>query len=85
MDRRAVMASRVGFQRNRVGQEKEWDRYGNNKPLHWPEFHGILPFLEYDVDGFLGLSQKIHMPEQVLQTGRAVCSGYAHLCQEMCR
>ncbi|XP_059673760.1 kyphoscoliosis peptidase-like [Gavia stellata] len=41
--------------------------------------------IEYDVDGFLGLSQKIHMPEQVLQTGRAVCSGYAHLCQEMCR
>ncbi|OXB75835.1 UNVERIFIED_CONTAM: hypothetical protein H355_009468 [Colinus virginianus] len=41
--------------------------------------------IEYDVDGFLGLSQKIHMPEQVLETGRAVCSGYAHLCQEMCR
>ncbi|XP_014822228.1 PREDICTED: kyphoscoliosis peptidase-like [Calidris pugnax] len=41
--------------------------------------------IEYDVDGFLGLSQKIHMPEQVLQTGRAVCSGYAHLCREMCR
>ncbi|XP_063192060.1 kyphoscoliosis peptidase-like isoform X2 [Chroicocephalus ridibundus] len=41
--------------------------------------------IEYDVNGFLGLSQKIHMPEQVLQTGRAVCSGYAHLCQEMCR
>ncbi|XP_074721527.1 kyphoscoliosis peptidase-like [Strix uralensis] len=41
--------------------------------------------IEYDVDGFLGLSPKIHMPEQVLQTGRAVCSGYAHLCQEMCR
>ncbi|KAM9027432.1 kyphoscoliosis peptidase-like [Ara ararauna] len=41
--------------------------------------------IEYDVDGFLGLSQKIHMPEEVLQTGRAVCSGYAHLCQEMCR
>lgn len=46
---------------------------------------GILPFLEYDVDGFLGLSEKIHMAEQVLQTGRAVCSGYAHLCCEMCR
>ncbi|XP_069712723.1 kyphoscoliosis peptidase-like [Phaenicophaeus curvirostris] len=41
--------------------------------------------IEYDVDGFLGFSQKIHVPEQVLQTGRAVCSGYAHLCQEMCR
>uniref|UniRef100_A0A8B9P4L2 Transglutaminase-like domain-containing protein n=1 Tax=Apteryx owenii TaxID=8824 RepID=A0A8B9P4L2_APTOW len=41
--------------------------------------------IEYDVDGFLGLSQKIHTPEQVLQTGRAVCSGYAHLCREMCR
>ncbi|XP_075606791.1 kyphoscoliosis peptidase-like [Balearica regulorum gibbericeps] len=41
--------------------------------------------IEYDVDGFLGLSQKIHVLEQVLQTGKAVCSGYAHLCQEMCR
>nr|XP_020632994.1 kyphoscoliosis peptidase-like [Pogona vitticeps] len=41
--------------------------------------------IEYDVDGFLGLSEKIHTPQQVLQTGRGVCSGYAHLCREMCR
>ncbi|CAM4664568.1 unnamed protein product [Lepidochelys kempii] len=41
--------------------------------------------IRYDVDGFLGLSQKIHTPEQVRQTGRGVCSGYAHLCREMCR
>ncbi|KYO29539.1 kyphoscoliosis peptidase [Alligator mississippiensis] len=41
--------------------------------------------IEYDVDGFLGLSQKIHTPEQVLKTRRGVCSGYAYLCQEMCR
>lgn len=37
MGRRAVMGSRVGRQRKRVGQEKEWDQFGNNKPLHWPE------------------------------------------------
>ncbi|XP_074848327.1 kyphoscoliosis peptidase-like isoform X2 [Carettochelys insculpta] len=41
--------------------------------------------IRYDVDGFLGLSPKIHTPEQVLQTGRGVCSGYANLCREMCR
>ncbi|KAH0615735.1 hypothetical protein JD844_026119 [Phrynosoma platyrhinos] len=41
--------------------------------------------VEYDVDGFLGLSEKIHTPEQVLQTGRGVCSGYAHLYCEMCK
>uniref|UniRef100_K7FM53 Transglutaminase-like domain-containing protein n=1 Tax=Pelodiscus sinensis TaxID=13735 RepID=K7FM53_PELSI len=41
--------------------------------------------IQYDVDGFLGLSPKIHTPEQVLQTRRGVCSGYAHLCREMCR
>ncbi|XP_067389708.1 kyphoscoliosis peptidase-like [Emydura macquarii macquarii] len=41
--------------------------------------------IRYDVDGFLGLSQKIHTPEQVLETGRGVCSGYARLCREMCR
>lgn len=31
------MASRVGRQRKRVGQEKEWDQLGNNNHLHWPE------------------------------------------------
>ncbi|XP_061438940.1 uncharacterized protein LOC133363690 [Rhineura floridana] len=41
--------------------------------------------IEYDVDGFLGLSEKIHIPEQVLWSGRGVCSGYAHLCHEMCK
>ncbi|XP_077157337.1 kyphoscoliosis peptidase-like [Paroedura picta] len=41
--------------------------------------------IAYDVDGFLGLSEKIHIPEQVVQTGRGVCSGYAHLCCQMCR
>ncbi|XP_053109585.1 kyphoscoliosis peptidase-like [Hemicordylus capensis] len=41
--------------------------------------------IKYDVDGFLGLSEKIHRPEQVLQTGKGVCSGYAHLYHEMCK
>ncbi|KAJ6658528.1 hypothetical protein lerEdw1_019915 [Lerista edwardsae] len=41
--------------------------------------------IEYDVDGFLGFSEKIHRPEQVLQAQRGVCSGYAHLCREMCK
>ncbi|KAL8206551.1 UNVERIFIED_CONTAM: hypothetical protein K2H54_008842 [Gekko kuhli] len=41
--------------------------------------------IAYDVDGFLGLSEKIHIPEQVIQTGRGVCSGYAHLCRRMCQ
>ncbi|KAJ7327268.1 hypothetical protein JRQ81_017027 [Phrynocephalus forsythii] len=41
--------------------------------------------IEYDVDGLLGLSEKIHTPQQVLQTGKGVCSGYAHLCREMCK
>ncbi|XP_029449815.1 kyphoscoliosis peptidase-like isoform X3 [Rhinatrema bivittatum] len=39
----------------------------------------------YDVDGLFGLSQKVHEPEEVLQTGRGVCSGYASLCRVMCR
>ncbi|XP_016851781.2 kyphoscoliosis peptidase [Anolis carolinensis] len=41
--------------------------------------------IEYDVDGFLGLSEKIHSPEQVLLTRKGVCSGYAHLYREMCK
>ncbi|KAM6441563.1 kyphoscoliosis peptidase-like isoform 3-T6 [Liasis olivaceus] len=41
--------------------------------------------IEYDVCGFLGLSKKIHLPQEVLQTGRGVCSGYAHLFYEMCK
>ncbi|XP_007438425.1 kyphoscoliosis peptidase-like [Python bivittatus] len=41
--------------------------------------------IEYDVCGFLGLSKKIHLPQEVLQTGRGVCSGYAHLFCEMCK
>ncbi|XP_053560291.1 kyphoscoliosis peptidase-like [Bombina bombina] len=39
----------------------------------------------YDVDGFLGLSEKIFKPEDVLWTRKGVCSGYASLCKNMCR
>lgn len=38
------MAAREGRQRNRVGQEKEWDHFGNNKSLHWPEIGWYSPF-----------------------------------------
>ncbi|XP_067842833.1 kyphoscoliosis peptidase [Heptranchias perlo] len=41
--------------------------------------------IEYDVYGYLGLSEKVHTPQQVLRSGKGVCSGYSSLCQEMCR
>ncbi|XP_078417282.1 kyphoscoliosis peptidase [Cetorhinus maximus] len=41
--------------------------------------------IEYDVSGYLGFSKKMHTPQQVLQSGKGVCSGYSSLCQEMCR
>ncbi|OCT96581.1 hypothetical protein XELAEV_18008787mg [Xenopus laevis] len=41
--------------------------------------------ISYDVEGYLGLSQKIYQPEDVLALGKGVCSGYAGLFKEMCR
>ncbi|XP_043920016.1 kyphoscoliosis peptidase-like [Protopterus annectens] len=41
--------------------------------------------IEYDIHGFLGLSEKIYTPECVLQYGKGVCAGYSNLCQEMCK
>ncbi|XP_063813469.1 uncharacterized protein LOC135051488 [Pseudophryne corroboree] len=41
--------------------------------------------ISYDVEGYLGLSQKLYRPEDVLEKRKAVCSGYAGLCKEMCR
>ncbi|KAA0717795.1 Kyphoscoliosis peptidase [Triplophysa tibetana] len=41
--------------------------------------------IEYDLEGYLGLSQKIFSPDEVIRTGKGVCSGYSYLCVEMCR
>ena len=42
-------------------------------------------FAEYDVSGFLGRSEKLSSPEEVIAAGRGVCCGYSSLCTEMCR
>ncbi|CAJ1074646.1 kyphoscoliosis peptidase [Xyrichtys novacula] len=41
--------------------------------------------IEYDVSGYLGHSEKVSSPEEVIATGRGVCCGYSNLCTEMCR
>ncbi|MBN3270419.1 KY peptidase, partial [Polyodon spathula] len=41
--------------------------------------------IEYDVTGYLGLSEKMCSPEQVIQAGKGVCCGYSRICLEMCR
>lgn len=41
--------------------------------------------IEYDVSGFLGRSEKLSSPEEVIAAGRGVCCGYSNLCSEMCR
>ncbi|KAM8939583.1 uncharacterized protein RCH25_053271 [Pelodytes ibericus] len=41
--------------------------------------------ISYDVEGFLGISPKIFQPQDVLKNKKAVCSGYAGLCKDMCR
>ncbi|XP_073677008.1 kyphoscoliosis peptidase-like [Garra rufa] len=45
----------------------------------------LCHYIEYDVKGYLGHSQKVFSPEQVILTGRAVCSGYSSVCVQMCR
>uniref|UniRef100_A0A3B3ZBE3 Transglutaminase-like domain-containing protein n=1 Tax=Periophthalmus magnuspinnatus TaxID=409849 RepID=A0A3B3ZBE3_9GOBI len=40
--------------------------------------------LEYDISGFLGRSEKLSSPEEVIAAGRGVCCGYSSLCSEMC-
>uniref|UniRef100_A0A3Q3XLV5 Transglutaminase-like domain-containing protein n=1 Tax=Mola mola TaxID=94237 RepID=A0A3Q3XLV5_MOLML len=39
---------------------------------------------EYDVSGYLGHSEKLSSPEEVIAAGRGVCCGYSNLCTEMC-
>ncbi|XP_040056426.2 kyphoscoliosis peptidase isoform X1 [Gasterosteus aculeatus] len=41
--------------------------------------------IEYDVSGYLGHSEKLSAPEEVIAAGRGVCCGYSSLCAEMCR
>ncbi|XP_072313864.1 kyphoscoliosis peptidase [Eucyclogobius newberryi] len=41
--------------------------------------------IEYDISGFLGRSEKLSSPEEVIAAGRGVCCGYSSLCSEMCR
>ncbi|GAA6224864.1 kyphoscoliosis peptidase [Lates japonicus] len=41
--------------------------------------------IEYDVNGYLGRSEKLSSPEEVIAAGRGVCCGYSNLCTEMCR
>ncbi|KAM3594397.1 uncharacterized protein V6R79_007212 [Siganus canaliculatus] len=41
--------------------------------------------IEYDVSGYLGQSEKLSSPEEVIAAGRGVCCGYSNLCTEMCR
>ncbi|XP_061750948.1 kyphoscoliosis peptidase [Nerophis ophidion] len=41
--------------------------------------------IEYDVSGFLGHSERMTSPEEVIASGRGVCCGYSSLCTDMCR
>ncbi|XP_066535351.1 kyphoscoliosis peptidase [Hoplias malabaricus] len=41
--------------------------------------------IEYDLEGYLGLSPKLCSPEEVIKKGRGVCSGFSSICLEMCR
>ncbi|XP_034419425.1 kyphoscoliosis peptidase [Cyclopterus lumpus] len=41
--------------------------------------------IEYDVSGYLGRSEKLTSPEEVIAAGRGVCCAYSSLCSEMCR
>ncbi|XP_027857402.1 kyphoscoliosis peptidase [Xiphophorus couchianus] len=41
--------------------------------------------IEYDVSGYLGHTEKLSSPEEVIAAGRGVCCGYSSLCTEMCR
>ncbi|XP_015253406.1 PREDICTED: kyphoscoliosis peptidase [Cyprinodon variegatus] len=41
--------------------------------------------IEYDVSGYLGRSEKLSSPEEVIAAGRGVCCSYSNLCTEMCR
>ncbi|KAL4660990.1 kyphoscoliosis peptidase-like [Arapaima gigas] len=41
--------------------------------------------IEYDLSGYLGLSEKLCSAKQVIEQGRGICCGYSDICLEMCR
>ncbi|XP_076831514.1 kyphoscoliosis peptidase [Brachyhypopomus gauderio] len=41
--------------------------------------------IEYDLEGYLGVSPKLCTPDEVIKEGRGVCSGFSSICLEMCR
>ncbi|KAL0969525.1 hypothetical protein UPYG_G00228390 [Umbra pygmaea] len=40
--------------------------------------------IEYDITGYLGQTQKLCSPEEVIAAGRGLCCGYSSLCTDMC-
>lgn len=56
-----------------------------NVHLHFIRNARSVAFAEYDVSGYLGQSEKVSSPEEVIAAGRGVCCGYSNLCTEMCR
>lgn len=42
-------------------------------------------FSAYDVKGYLGQTERLTDPEEVIAAGRGVCCGYSNLCMDMCR
>ncbi|KAM4621911.1 lim and transglutaminase domain protein ltd-1-like [Polymixia lowei] len=45
----------------------------------------LCHFIEYDVSGYLGLTDKLCSPEEVIKSGKAVCCGYSSVYLQMCR
>ncbi|XP_035387160.1 kyphoscoliosis peptidase [Electrophorus electricus] len=41
--------------------------------------------IEYDLEGYLGVSPKLCTPDEVIKEGRGLCSGFSSICLEMCR
>ncbi|GAA6093621.1 kyphoscoliosis peptidase-like [Tachysurus ichikawai] len=41
--------------------------------------------IEYDLNGYLGLTEKASSPEQVIETGRGVCCGFSSVCLQLCK
>ncbi|KAM6971799.1 LOW QUALITY PROTEIN: kyphoscoliosis peptidase-like [Aplochiton taeniatus] len=45
----------------------------------------ICHSIEYDVSGYMGLTEKVYSLERVLETGKGICSGYSTVCLKMCQ
>lgn len=71
-----------GFNQNTQhapGYFRTWGR------IYCCQIKKTVVFVEYDVSGYLGLSEKLGSPEEVIAAGRGVCCSYSNLCSEMCR